>query len=182
MNGCRQEALTIHMAREHAATPRRNTGGEDDKGKRQEAAQTHVGNKRQAGKASPRPSPWPATPLQPSHTHHRSAASPWVRRFGLHKRKAHAASSHTPMDKNGKRHTATASSSVPRPTGYSHSPLPTHSAHGASNLPSTHTRKRSPHPPTTRRLSPCSHTEHTISSIELTRRPSLKDASVSDGP
>ncbi|RNC34215.1 exo-alpha-sialidase [Trypanosoma cruzi] len=37
-NGCRQEALTINTAREHAATPRRNTG-EEGEGKKQEAAQ-----------------------------------------------------------------------------------------------------------------------------------------------
>ncbi|RNC40424.1 hypothetical protein TcCL_NonESM10098 [Trypanosoma cruzi] len=39
-----------------------------------------------------------------------------------------------------------------------------------------------PHPSTTRRLTPCGHTECTVSSIDLIRRPSLKDASVSDGP
>ncbi|RNC33790.1 hypothetical protein TcCL_Unassigned03483 [Trypanosoma cruzi] len=68
----------------------------------------------------------------------------------------------------------------PGNTGYGHNPAA--NAHGASNLPSTHTRKRSPHPPTTRRLSPCGHTECTFSSIEIIRRPSLKDASVDDGP
>ncbi|RNC36535.1 hypothetical protein TcCL_Unassigned00491 [Trypanosoma cruzi] len=39
MNGRRQEALTIHMAREHAATPHRNTGEKGERGKKQEAAQ-----------------------------------------------------------------------------------------------------------------------------------------------
>ncbi|RNC39684.1 hypothetical protein TcCL_NonESM10937, partial [Trypanosoma cruzi] len=39
-----------------------------------------------------------------------------------------------------------------------------------------------PHPAMTRRLTPRGHTERTVSTIELIRRPSLKDASVSDGP
>ncbi|ESS61457.1 hypothetical protein TCDM_10965 [Trypanosoma cruzi Dm28c] len=93
MNGCSQEALTINMAREHAATPRRNTGEKGKKGKKQH--NTHGRNKRQAGKASPRASPWPANPHQPSHTHHRSAVSPRVRRFGPPHNNVHAASSHT---------------------------------------------------------------------------------------
>ncbi|RNC57271.1 hypothetical protein TcCL_ESM05109 [Trypanosoma cruzi] len=33
-----------------------------------------------------------------------------------------------------------------------------------------------------RRLTPCGYTECTVSSIEVVRRPSLKDASVDDGP
>ncbi|RNC56128.1 hypothetical protein TcCL_ESM06323 [Trypanosoma cruzi] len=49
-------------------------------------------------------------------------------------------------------------------------------------LKEPHTRKRGPHPPMTRRLSPRGHTECTVSSIEIIRRPSLKNASVSDGP
>ncbi|ESS62188.1 hypothetical protein TCDM_10181 [Trypanosoma cruzi Dm28c] len=136
MNRCRQDALTINMAREHAATPHRST---EEKGEKQEAAQTSGRNKRQAGKAPQRASPWPATPHQPSHTHHRSAASPRVRRLGF------------PHNS----HTATASSSIPQPTGYSHSPLPAHNAHGASNHPKSHTRKRFLiHPAMTRRLTP----------------------------
>ncbi|ESS62136.1 hypothetical protein TCDM_10238 [Trypanosoma cruzi Dm28c] len=39
-----------------------------------------------------------------------------------------------------------------------------------------------PHPPTTRRLTPRGHAERTVSPIEPIRRPSLKNASVSDGP
>ncbi|RNC39653.1 exo-alpha-sialidase, partial [Trypanosoma cruzi] len=72
MDGCRQEALTIKMAREHAATPRRNTGGEDYR-ERQEAAQAHKRNKHQSREKhrhGPRPgrrlhtSPHTLTPSQ----------------------------------------------------------------------------------------------------------------------
>ncbi|RNC52085.1 exo-alpha-sialidase [Trypanosoma cruzi] len=123
MNGCRQEALTINMAREHAATPRRNTGENGERGKSKKQHNTHGRNKLQARKAPPRPSPWPATPHQPSHTHTIAVLPVRGREdSALHTTNAHTASSHTPMDKNEKRHTATASSSIPRPTGYGHSP------------------------------------------------------------
>ncbi|RNC52890.1 hypothetical protein TcCL_ESM09833 [Trypanosoma cruzi] len=47
------------------------------------------------------------------------------------------------MEGEEKRHTATASSSIPRPTAYGHSPAANkHNAHGASNHPKSHTQKR----------------------------------------
>ncbi|RNC34790.1 hypothetical protein TcCL_Unassigned02392 [Trypanosoma cruzi] len=96
MNGCRQDALTIKMAREHAATPRRNTGKEGERGKSKKQHNTHGRNKLQARKAPPRPSPWPATPHQPTHTHHRSAVSPQVRGFGPpHNKRIHRQQSPT---------------------------------------------------------------------------------------
>ncbi|RNC33856.1 hypothetical protein TcCL_Unassigned03415 [Trypanosoma cruzi] len=61
----------------------------------------------------------------------------------------------------------------------------------AANKQISHTSKQSPkephaeadpHQPMTRRLTPCGHTECTVSSIDLILRPSLEDASVSDGP
>ncbi|KAF5216004.1 hypothetical protein ECC02_011270 [Trypanosoma cruzi] len=69
MNGCRQEALTINMAREHAATPRRNTGGEGDRRKARSSITHTEGTNDRREKHRQRPSPWPATPHQPSHTH-----------------------------------------------------------------------------------------------------------------
>ncbi|RNC38596.1 exo-alpha-sialidase, partial [Trypanosoma cruzi] len=144
MNGRRQEALTINMAREHAATPRRNTAGEDDRRKKQKAAQTHGRNKRQAGKASPRASPWPATPHQPSHIHTPSqccqSAGERIRP-STQRRKTPP-----PINHQWKKRR----SDTPPPTpAHSHSqrdaataPQPTHSAQQASNHPKSHTRKR----------------------------------------
>ncbi|ESS55744.1 hypothetical protein TCDM_12766 [Trypanosoma cruzi Dm28c] len=120
MNGCRQEALTINMAREHAATPRRNTGGEDDRGKARSSTthteETNFG-KRIATVLALAGNSTPAL----TNKHHRSAASPRVRGFGPpHNKRTHRQQSHTMHEE--KRHTATASSSTPRTTGYSHSP------------------------------------------------------------
>ncbi|RNC47295.1 hypothetical protein TcCL_NonESM02768 [Trypanosoma cruzi] len=170
------------MSREHAATPRRNTE-EDDRGKKQKAAQTHGGNKRQAGKAPPRSSPWPATPHQPSHTN-TIAVLPVRERedSALHKREAHTASSHTqwtrrrsdpppsppPVQSHGQRDTATARRQQTQRTRSKQSPKEPHA-------------EAIPHPSMTRRLSPRGHTECNASSIELGRQ-SPKDASVSDGP
>ncbi|ESS60918.1 hypothetical protein TCDM_11536 [Trypanosoma cruzi Dm28c] len=74
MGGCRQEALTISLAREHAAAPRRNTGGEDDKGEKQEAAQqTKETNDKRKSTAR-------ALTLAGDSTHSRTIAVPSVRR------------------------------------------------------------------------------------------------------
>ncbi|RNC41700.1 hypothetical protein TcCL_NonESM08728 [Trypanosoma cruzi] len=86
------------------------------------------------------------------------------------------------MDGDEKRPTATASSSIPRTTRHGHSPQPTHYAHGASNHPMGHAQKRFLIRPMKRCLTPCGHTECTVSSIDLILLPSLKAASVIDGP
>ncbi|RNC32416.1 exo-alpha-sialidase [Trypanosoma cruzi] len=176
MNGCRQEALTINMDREHAATQRRNTGGDDDREKSKKLHNTKKKNDRRK-KHRQRPNP-----NQDAQT--RTIAVLPVRGredSALHTKNAHTASSHTPMDKNEKRHSSTASSSIPRPTGYGHSPT-ANTQRTRSELSKSREQKRGPHPSMTRRLTPCSHTECTISPIELILRPSLKDTSVSDGP
>ncbi|RNC35901.1 hypothetical protein TcCL_Unassigned01183 [Trypanosoma cruzi] len=115
MNGRRQDALTINMAREHAATPRRNKGGDDDR-KKVRSCTTHK-KKPTGGKASPQPSYWPATPHQPSHIHTPSqccqSAGERIRR--THNKRTHRQQPPTVDEKE--RHTAIiASSSVPRPT------------------------------------------------------------------
>ncbi|ESS60308.1 hypothetical protein TCDM_12169 [Trypanosoma cruzi Dm28c] len=120
MNGCRQDALTIKMAREHAATPRRNTGGEDDKGKRQEAVQ-HTRKEQTTGGKSTATALNLAGNSTPALKHTHSQQSPT-------------------RDEEEERITATASSSIPRPTGYSHSPA--HKAHQASNHPKSNARKQ----------------------------------------
>ncbi|ESS56262.1 hypothetical protein TCDM_12487 [Trypanosoma cruzi Dm28c] len=99
MNGCRQDALTINMAREHAATPCRNTGGEDDKGKKQEAAQ-HTRKKQIAGGKSTAKAltlTGNSTPaLTHTNTHHHGAVSPRVRGFGPpHNKRTHCQQSST---------------------------------------------------------------------------------------
>ncbi|ESS54877.1 hypothetical protein TCDM_13704 [Trypanosoma cruzi Dm28c] len=147
MNGCRQEALTINMAREHAATPRRNTGGEDDRGKARSSTthteETNFG-KRIATVLALAGNSTPAL----TNTHHRSAASPRVRGFGPpHNKRTHRQQSHTMHEE--KRHTATASSSTPRTTGYSHSPQPTQRTPSKQSPKEPHA-KAIPHPSMTR--------------------------------
>ncbi|RNC52135.1 exo-alpha-sialidase, partial [Trypanosoma cruzi] len=114
--GCRQEALTISLAREHAATPRRNTGGEDEKGKKQDAAQRTKGTNDKREKH--RQGPHPGRQLHTSPhtlTHHRSAVSTQVRGFGSpHKKRTQRQQSPTMHEEKGP--TVTASSSIPRPT------------------------------------------------------------------
>ncbi|RNC45019.1 hypothetical protein TcCL_NonESM05250 [Trypanosoma cruzi] len=96
MNGCRQEALTIHMAREHAATPRRNAGEKGEKAgssantqkKQTTGGKSTVTVLALAGNSTPA--------LTQTHTHHRSAASPRVRGFGPpQKEGTHRQQSHT---------------------------------------------------------------------------------------
>ncbi|RNC32833.1 hypothetical protein TcCL_Unassigned04522, partial [Trypanosoma cruzi] len=85
MNGCRQEALTINMAREHAATPRRNTG-EEGEGKKARSSTTHTEEtntslgKSTATALAPSGNSTPA--LTHTHKHHRSAVSLRKKRFG----------------------------------------------------------------------------------------------------
>ncbi|RNC39905.1 hypothetical protein TcCL_NonESM10688 [Trypanosoma cruzi] len=168
MNGCRQEALTTNMAREHAATPRRNTGEIGERRKKQEAAQNTRKKQIAGGKgiAKGLTLAGDSTPAL-THTHHRSAVSPWVRGFG--------------PPHNKRAHTTTASSSIPRTTAYSHSPAANTLRTRSKQSPKEPHAEAIPHPSMTRRLSPCGHTEHTVSSIDLIRHPSLKNASVSDG-
>ncbi|ESS62057.1 hypothetical protein TCDM_10300 [Trypanosoma cruzi Dm28c] len=68
MNGCRQEALTIHMPvsmrpLHSGAQEERMTGEKTRSSTNTQKEQTPV-----AGKAPPQPSYWPATPHQPSNT------------------------------------------------------------------------------------------------------------------
>ncbi|RNE97070.1 hypothetical protein TcG_12723 [Trypanosoma cruzi] len=127
MNGCRQEALTINMAREQAATPRRNTGA---KGKKARSST----NKRQTRKAPPRPRPG-----RQLHT------SP-------HKQ--------TPSRCRQSAEEKIQPSTQQYRTRSKQSPKEPHA-------------EAIPHPSMTRRLTPCGHTERTISSIEIIRPPSL---------
>ncbi|RNC56141.1 hypothetical protein TcCL_ESM06337 [Trypanosoma cruzi] len=184
MNGCRQEALTIKMAREHAATPRRNTERGDDKGKRQEAAQ-HTRKKQITGWKSTAKALALAGNSTPAltHTHHRSAVSPRVRGFGPpHSKRTHRQQSTT----NGRGREETHRHRLQAPShGNGIRPQPaagTQRTRSEQSPKEPHTRKRGLHPAMTRRLSPRGHTECTVSSIEIIRRPSLKNASVSDGP
>ncbi|RNC35535.1 hypothetical protein TcCL_Unassigned01566 [Trypanosoma cruzi] len=113
-----QSTWPVSMRPLHAGTQEKMMTGE-----KQEAAQTHGGNKHQSQEKH-RHGPRPGRQLHTSH-HKRTIAVLPVRGredSALHKREAHTASSHPPMDEDEKRPTATASSSVPRKTGYSHSP------------------------------------------------------------
>ncbi|RNC52214.1 hypothetical protein TcCL_ESM10592 [Trypanosoma cruzi] len=146
MNGRRQEALTIHMAREHAATPRRNTGEKDERGKKQEAAQHTRREQTTGGKstATALALTGNSTPAL-THTHHRSAVSPRVRGFGPpHNKRAHRQQSPTMEDE--KRHTATVSSSIPRPTAYGHSPAANRQRTPSEQSPKEPHVEADPHP------------------------------------
>ncbi|ESS61727.1 hypothetical protein TCDM_10661 [Trypanosoma cruzi Dm28c] len=160
MDGRRQEALTINMVREHAATPHAVTKEEKMTGEKQEAAQhTRREQTPVAGKATPRPSTWPATPHQPSQTHHRSAASPRTRGFGHpHNKRTHRQQSPT----NGRgeathRHRLHFNPSAKgiRPQLAANK----HNAHGASNHLREPHAEAIPHPPMTRCLTTCVHTD-----------------------
>ncbi|RNC36353.1 hypothetical protein TcCL_Unassigned00695 [Trypanosoma cruzi] len=116
------------------------------------------------------------------HKHHRSAVSPRVRRFGPPQNKrTHRQQSPT----NGKEQEATHRHRLHfSPTANGTRPQ------SAANTQRTRS-EQSPkephaeadlHQPMTRRLSSRGHTECTVSSIDLILRPSLEDASVSDGP
>ncbi|RNC54116.1 hypothetical protein TcCL_ESM08478 [Trypanosoma cruzi] len=150
MNGCRQEALTINMARENAATPRRNTGGEDDKRKARSST-THKRNKHQAGKASPKALAL-AGNSTPALTH------------------THAASSHTQC-------TRRRDTPPPHPVQSHRQRIRPQPAAGTERIRSKLSPKEphaeaDPHPSMTRRLTPCGHTECSISPIDLILRPS----------
>ncbi|RNC36704.1 hypothetical protein TcCL_Unassigned00319 [Trypanosoma cruzi] len=69
----------------------------------------------------------------------------------------------------------------PGNTGYGHSHAANTQRTRSEQSPKEPHAEAGPHPSMTRRLIPCGHTEHTISPIELILRPSLKNASVSDG-
>ncbi|ESS61082.1 hypothetical protein TCDM_11344 [Trypanosoma cruzi Dm28c] len=176
INGRRQDALTINMTREHAATPPRKAGREDYRRKKQ-AAQTN------GRRGKHRHGPRPGRQLHTSpHTHTpsrcRRSADEKIRPSTTN---AHTASSHPPMDEDEKRHAATASSSNPRTTGYSHSPADNTQRTRSKKSPKEPHAEAIPHPSMTRRLTPCGHTECTVSSTELMPRPSLKYASFNDG-
>ncbi|EKG01114.1 hypothetical protein TCSYLVIO_007904 [Trypanosoma cruzi] len=78
MDGCRQEALTIHMAREQAATPRRNTGEKGERGKDKKQHNTH--KRTNCGREKQRHGPRPGRQLHTSPlTHTDTIAVPSVR-------------------------------------------------------------------------------------------------------
>ncbi|RNC35178.1 hypothetical protein TcCL_Unassigned01962 [Trypanosoma cruzi] len=145
MKGCRQEALTINMAREHAATPRRNTGEKGEKEKKQEVAQSTQNKQIIIGKstATALVLASDSTPaLTHTHTHTQSqccqSAGEKIRPL---KTNAHTASSHLPWTRRN--------NTQPPPPAQSHgqrdtatAPQPAHNARGASNHPKSHTRKR----------------------------------------
>ncbi|RNC32273.1 hypothetical protein TcCL_Unassigned05132 [Trypanosoma cruzi] len=141
MNGRRQEALTINMAREHAATPRRNTGenGEWEKSKKQHTRKKQITSRKSTATALALAGN--STPAL-THTHHRSAVSPRVRGFGPpHNKRTHRQQSNT----NGQEREGTHRHRLqfnPTAKEHGHSPLPAHNAHGASNHPKSHTQKR----------------------------------------
>ncbi|ESS60862.1 hypothetical protein TCDM_11582 [Trypanosoma cruzi Dm28c] len=168
MNGCRQETLTINMASEHAATPRRSTGEKGEREKKQEAAQhTEETNDR---REKHRHGPHTGRQLHTSPQTHTIAVLPVREREDsvLHKTNAHTASIHPewkmrrdtapsspPVQSHGQRDTATARCQQYR-TRNKKSPKEPHA-------------EADPHPSMTRRLAPRGHTECTVSSIELTR-------------
>ncbi|RNF22388.1 hypothetical protein TcG_02327, partial [Trypanosoma cruzi] len=142
MNGCRQEALTINMAREHAATPRRKTGGEDDRGKARSCTGTQ--KKQIAGGKSTATALALAGNSTPALTH----TSSRCRQSAGERIRPSTQETHTlpavihqwartrrdtpppsPVQSHGQRDTATA-------------PQPTNNAHGASNHPKSRTRKQ----------------------------------------
>ncbi|RNC36159.1 hypothetical protein TcCL_Unassigned00893 [Trypanosoma cruzi] len=174
------------MAREHAATPRRKTG-EEGEGKKARSSTTHTeGTNTSLGKST-------ATALAlagdstPALTHTHTPSQ--CRQSAEEKIRPSTQQTHTPpavihqwtrtrsdtppppppVQSHGQRDTATAPKANKYRTRNEKSPKEPHA-------------EADPHPATTRRRSPRGHTERTVSSIELIRRPSLKDASVSDGP
>ncbi|RNC36066.1 exo-alpha-sialidase [Trypanosoma cruzi] len=164
MNGCRQEALTINMAREHAATPRRKTG-EESEGKKARSSTTHTeGTNTSLGKST-------ATALAlagdstPTLTHTHTISQ--CRQSAEEKIRPSTQQTHTPPAVIHQ-WTRTRSDTPPPPPVKSHgqrdtatAPKPTNIAHGASNHPKTHA-EADPHPATTRRHSPRGHTESAL--------------------
>ncbi|RNF20681.1 hypothetical protein TcG_03459 [Trypanosoma cruzi] len=108
-----------------------------------------------------------------THTHHRSAVSPRVRGFGpLHNKRTHRQQSST----NGEEREATHRHRLQfNPTANGIRPQPaagTQYRTRSKQSPKEPHAEADPHPSMTRCLTPRGHTEHTVSSIELIRRPS----------
>ncbi|RNC33750.1 exo-alpha-sialidase [Trypanosoma cruzi] len=108
MNGCRHEALTINMAREHAATPRRNTGEKDEREKKARSSTNTRKEQKTGGKSTATALilASDSTPaLTHTHTRNRSAVSPQVRRFGPpHNKRTHRQQSPTNGQEETQRH------------------------------------------------------------------------------
>ncbi|EAN82836.1 hypothetical protein Tc00.1047053511669.20 [Trypanosoma cruzi] len=138
MNGCRHDALTINMAREHAATPRRNTAGKGERGKARSST-THT-EETNCGKSIALAGN--STPAL-THTYHHSAASPRVRRFGppQNKRTQRQQSNTNGQERGGTTHRHHLQFN-PTDNGIQPQPRSQHNAHGASNHPKSHTQKR----------------------------------------
>ncbi|RNC34079.1 hypothetical protein TcCL_Unassigned03169 [Trypanosoma cruzi] len=77
-----QSTWPVSMRPLHAGTQEERVGGKKQEAHKQTAD----------GKSTATASPRPETPHQPSHTHHRSAASPWARKDSA----LHTTISHTP--------------------------------------------------------------------------------------
>ncbi|RNC33806.1 hypothetical protein TcCL_Unassigned03462 [Trypanosoma cruzi] len=155
MDGCRQEALTIKMAREHAATPRRNTRGEGDEGKARSSTNTQKEQTPVSGKAPPRPSHWPATPHQTSHTHTpsqcRQSAGERIRPSTQQTHTPPAATHHGRAEETQRHHRLQFN---PTANGIRPQPRSQHTAHTERAITTEPHAEAIPHPSTTRRLTP----------------------------
>ncbi|RNC35694.1 exo-alpha-sialidase, partial [Trypanosoma cruzi] len=134
------------MAREHAATPRRNTGGEDDKGKRHEAAQ-NTQKKQTTGAKSTAKTLILAGNSTPAHTHTDKKKSQCRQSAGERIRPSTQQTHTTPADTHQWTRTRRRDTPPP-PLVQSHSlqdaataTQPTHNAHRTSAHTTSHTRK-----------------------------------------
>ncbi|RNC36911.1 hypothetical protein TcCL_Unassigned00075 [Trypanosoma cruzi] len=114
-----QSTWPVSMPPLHAGTQEEKMTGEEARSSTKHTEETN--DKQEKHRHGPRPGRQLHTSPH-TLTHHRSAVSPRVRGFGPPQKEGKHCQQSTTMDKNEKRHTATASSSVPRPTGYGHSP------------------------------------------------------------
>ncbi|RNC40000.1 hypothetical protein TcCL_NonESM10579 [Trypanosoma cruzi] len=179
-DGCRQEALKINMAREHAATPRRNTGEKDERGKKQEAAQ-HT-RKRQTtdgeSTAAALALAGNSTPVL-NYTPSRCCQSPGER-IRPSTQQTHTEPAVTYRGRGGTTHSLRLQLN-PTDNGIRPQPAAGTQRTRSKQSPKEPHAEADPHPCMTRRLTPRGHTECTVSSMELMPRPSLKDASSNNG-
>ncbi|ESS60923.1 hypothetical protein TCDM_11526 [Trypanosoma cruzi Dm28c] len=170
MNGCSQEALTINMAREHAATPRRSTGEKGKKGKKHK----HTRKKQTTGGKSIATALALAGNSTPALTHAPSqccqSAGEKIRPSPQHTAHMEQAITHNAREEVTHRHRL------------QFNPTANTQRTWSKQSPKEPQAEADPHPSMTRRLTPSGHTECTVSTIDLILRPSLKNASVSDGP
>ncbi|RNF13279.1 hypothetical protein TcG_08559 [Trypanosoma cruzi] len=165
MNRCRQDALTINMAREQAATPHRST---EEKGGKARSS-TNKRKKQTTGGKSTAKGFTLAGNSTPALTHTPSQCCQSAgKKIRLSSQLTHRHRLQFNPTANGIRPQPAAGT---QRTRSEQSPKEPH----AEAIPHPSSHDAAPHP--TR-----SHGERTVSSTELIRRPSLKDASVIDGP